>query len=63
MSDTIALLLLFIVNAVLDVRVFKEDSPMPASMLTNRADIMPSLIRGVFPTPDSVVTLPHRYVS
>jgi hypothetical protein len=50
----------FLFMQVLDVKLFNEGNPMPDSMLTNRVDKMPLLVRGVFPRPDSIVSLPHR---
>ena len=65
----------FTAKTILDVRVYREDNPLPDSMLAEHLpDNAPSkavreydmalpLRRGIFPRPFSYTTLPHRDIT
>ena len=65
----------FTAKTILDVRVYREDNPLPESMLAEHLpDNAPSkavreydmalpLRRGIFPRPFSYTTLPHRDIT
>ena len=55
----------FTAKTVLDVRVYKEDNPLPDSMVVDMIERSLSLplLRNVFPRPLSIEDLPHRDIT